>query len=351
MMTEKKSNFDYFAIANIAAEYAEDIFQELGIDYKVHNKYFTCQCPIHDGDNSSAFNFYPDGYLKKGHWICNTRHCEKKYKNNIIGLVQGVFSKEKYCSYRDAAIWICDFCKIDVKNIQNTTDQINRISFIREVNRLDAKTLDKTYDPSILSNLDIPSKYYLNRKYSKEILIQYNVGDCNNPNKKMYNRAVFPIFNIYDDLVGFTGRSIFEKCSICHGYHHEDVECKQYPKWLFNDKFNAENHLFNIHLAKNAIKNTKRLILVEGPGDVLRLAENGIYDCVSTFGAKLTDRQQILIETLNILNVIIIMDNDEVGNIATDTIYNRLKRFYKIDIIKTQTKDIGELNEINSLFG
>ena len=81
---------------------AEDIFDEFNVDYRKNYKRFYGPCPIHCGDNQSAFNFFPDGYDVRGMWTCHTRHCEKKWKRTFIGLIHGLLSRE----YNDPIKWI-----------------------------------------------------------------------------------------------------------------------------------------------------------------------------------------------------------------------------------------------------
>ena len=75
----------------------ENLFDVLDIhDLKNNGKMIVGNCPIHNGDNITAFNLYPEGESYRGNWKCRTHNCEKIFKASIIGFIRGVLSNKKY---------------------------------------------------------------------------------------------------------------------------------------------------------------------------------------------------------------------------------------------------------------
>ena len=73
----------------------ESLFEHLGIPYSDQGKMLVGSCPVHVGDNKTAFNLYveelPNGL--RGNWKCRSQGCEKKFGNNILALLRGSFRK------------------------------------------------------------------------------------------------------------------------------------------------------------------------------------------------------------------------------------------------------------------
>lgn len=109
-------------------------------------------------------------------------------------------------------------------------------------------------------------------------------------------RVTFPV---YDDatLVGVVGRAVLD----------EDQ-----PKYWFYEKLKRGFHLYSpLHVVRPLHKQ-RRLYVVEGPTDALRLAQKGYPFVVATFGARMTRHQANMISrfaTKNDLRVVLMYDN------------------------------------------
>ena len=78
----------------------ESLLDHMGVDYRFNSKMYVGCCPIHGGDNPTAFNLYQcdEEDESMGYWVCRTHHCEKRknsdgrliYGANVIGLIKGV---------------------------------------------------------------------------------------------------------------------------------------------------------------------------------------------------------------------------------------------------------------------
>jgi 5S rRNA maturation endonuclease (ribonuclease M5) len=346
----------------------ESLLQTFDIDYKFNQKMITMCCPIHGGDNPSAVNLYPEGESYRGNWKCRTHNCEKIFKGSVIGFIRGIISSQKYgwrkngddtCSFKEAVEFATGFINKDLSSIKISRSDREKKQFTAIVNYLNNDTTPQKSQitrQSITQTLEIPAQYYLDRGYSKEILVKYDVGTCNNPFKEMHNRIVVPIYdNEYKYMIGCTGRSIYEKCTECKSHHDPNQSCPDTEirwkncKWKHNADFKSQNHLYNFWFAKEHILKSGVAIIVESPGNVWRLEENGIHNSVAIFGSSLSDRQKILLDSSGAMSLIILTDNDEAGIKAAEQIKNKCKNTYRVFIPTISKPDVGEMNseEIN----
>jgi 5S rRNA maturation endonuclease (ribonuclease M5) len=347
----------------------EPLLDYFNLDYKVNGKLISMACPIHGGDNISAISLYPNGDNYRGNWKCRTHNCEKVFKSSIIGFIRGIISHrhqkwekpgDKFASFKEAVEFATKFLNKDFKDIKVSKVDRNKKTFTSIV-----KYINETIEPetnlisraNIVKALKIPSQYYLNRNYSSEILTKYDVGLCDKPGKEMFGRVVVPIYdNNYEYMVGCTGRSIFEKCNQCSSYHDPNNSCPNkdyiwnYCKWKHNTDFKAQNYLYNFWFAKKHIMASTIAIIVESPGNVWRLEENGIHNSVGIFGSSMSDRQKILLDSSGAMNLVILSDNDEAGEKAAQQITAKCQNTYKIYVAKISKNDVGEMNseEINN---
>ena len=116
-------------------------------------------------------------------------------------------------------------------------------------------------------------------------------------------RLLFPIHDLRARVVAFGGRILGEG----------------EPKYLNSPDspvFHKGKLLYNLHVAKHAMRTAERAILVEGYFDVLRLALAGIEEVVAPLGTGLTpDQAQLLAR--HAPDVTLLYDSDDAGLRAT----------------------------------
>lgn len=365
MMTKSHLN-DQAKLKIVCDELCDNIdslLQAFNIDYKKYHRMITMCCPIHGGDNPSAVNLYPDGDSYRGNWKCRTHGCEKFFKGSVIGFIRGIISNQKYgwqkngdesCSFKEAVEFATGFINKDLKSITISRSDREKKQFTNTVNYLSndiSVEASRITRQQICATLQIPAQYYLDRGYSSEILKKYDVGLCDNPSKEMYKRIVVPIYdNDYAYMVGCSGRSIYEKCDKCKSHHDKDSACpdKEFAwkcsKWKHSKDFKSQNYLYNFWFAKKFILKSSTAIIVESPGNVWKLEENGIHNSVGIFGSSLSDRQKILLDSSGAMNLVILTDNDDAGRNAAQQIKSKCQNTYRIFIPKISKPDIGEMN-------
>lgn len=322
-----------------------DLLQFFDIDeYYESNNLIISACPIHDGDNQTAFNInvdedHEDHY---GKWFCNTKHChDSKPGKDVLSLVWCLLEKkyDKEFKFTEVIKFCKDFCSdvaIDDSNISiysntyNAIDKLLKIDLKKQGVKKDSKITKET----VRKHLEFPAEYYLRRGYSKEILDIFDIGICTNPKSQMYQRVVFPVYDENDEyMVGCTGRTT----------------CDDPRKWINLKGFNKSNFLYNYGKAMEHIQSKQTIILVEGQGDVIRLWEAGIYNAVGIFGSRISDSQEFLIQKTGVSNIVIMTDNDDAGHACAKDLNERLKYLFNIYTVYLTKKDIGDMTieEIN----
>ena len=141
--------------------------------------------------------------------------------------------------------------------------------------------------------------------YESPILVKIGMVK-ENEEKKRYDRfrdrIMFPILNLKGKVVGFGGRVI----------------TKDEPKYLNSPEtplFEKGQELYNLFAARRAIRDAKKVLVVEGYMDVVVLSQYGIEYAVATLGTATTPRhvQKLLRQTDNI---VFCFDGDDAGRKA-----------------------------------
>lgn len=344
-------------------DHIDELLDYFNLDYKNNYKMITMACPIHGGDNASALNIYPEGETYRGNWKCRSHNCDKVFKSSIIGFIRGVISHTKYnwskegdstCSFEEALNFALAFIKKDLSSIKVSKTQKDKMAFTHSINYIKNSPIEHSNLPNrtqVRQALEIPAQYYIDRQYTREILDKYDIGLCNKVGKEMYNRVVVPVYNNdYTNLIGCSGRSIYDKCNDCGAYHTVDSACPLhedrwlFPKWKHSANFKSQNSLYNFWFAKEYIKKSNTAIIVESPGNVWRLEENGIHNSVAIFGSSLSDRQKIILDSSGAMTLVILTDNDEAGRKAAEQIKNKCQNTYKILIPLISKSDVAEMD-------
>ncbi len=153
--------------------------------------------------------------------------------------------------------------------------------------------------------------------YDSPILVKIGMVK-ENEEKKRYDRfrdrIMFPILNLKGKVVGFGGRVI----------------TKDEPKYLNSPEtplFEKGQELYNLFAARRAIRDAKKVLVVEGYMDVVVLSQYGIKYAVATLGTATTARhvQKLLRQTDNI---VFCFDGDDAGRKAAwRALENSLSQF------------------------
>ena len=114
------------------------------------------------------------------------------------------------------------------------------------------------------------------------------------------DRIIFPIWDQFGQVVGFTSRAI------------RDDQKAKYMNSVESFVYNKSQTLYGFHLAKNAIREKDAIIVVEGNMDQIALYNQGFHNTVAIMGTAISSWQ---IERMTSLtkNVYLALDNDGAG--------------------------------------
>lgn len=216
----------------------------------------------------------------------------------------------------------------EAKEVQNEILDVIKINEI--LTRTNEVELPNVKRETVIKNLQIPSPYFINRGFSPEVLSEFDVGDCFSVGKKMYGRAVVPVYDEDYNYVGCVGRTTNDAYQ---------------PKWINSDKFKKTLYLYGYNITKKYAQKKGALFLVEGQGDVWKLYQSGIKNAAGIFGSHLGEDQLIILEKSGVLDIVILTDNDAAGEKAALQIKERGGRRFNYIRPKFEAKDVGDMTE------
>lgn len=150
------------------------------------------------------------------------------------------------------------------------------------------------------------------KKYDVATLNQ--IGLSNDTHDVYKDRIMFPLYDPYGRIVGFSGR-----------VYKESSKGGKYVNTKETVLFKKGNCLYHYHEAKDYCRNLKSVILVEGFMDVIRLSTIDIRNTVALMGTALTKEQTTLLTRLS-NHITICLDGDDPGKNAArkigETLFN-----------------------------
>ena len=151
------------------------------------------------------------------------------------------------------------------------------------------------------------------KMFPKDIL--YNSGFFKEskygaPYARFFNRLMLPIKNVTGSIAAFAGRSL-------------DGSNPKYLNSAESSVFHKGYTLFNIDKAKDAMKQSRNALIVEGYFDVMRLYKSGFKNAVAPMGTALTHEQIALLKRYAD-EITVMFDGDSAGEKAA---FRSLERF------------------------
>lgn len=319
---------DLNKIKQIVYKDIEKLLNHFDINYELINNNYYSTCPIHAGsDNKRAFSISSE----KQQWRCWTRNCHDQYNKDIFGLVVGILTNKygREVKFNEVLDTICKIYKIDDKHIKKDKPEESKEDEFSSIIKIFNKK-ENNKQTTKLENIkcnDI-SQYFIKRGFQESTLKYFEIKDCIDPSSKMRGRAIIPIHDTDKNTIAYIGRAT-----------------KQYitPKFLFTQGFKKAEYLYNHHRALEYITKTSCLFILEGQGDVWKLYEAGINNCVSIFGKEISETQKNLIMNLNITTLVILTDNDQAGRESKFQIQRQFSRMFNLKFPTLSRKDVGDM--------
>lgn len=305
---------DFRRIQN-RADIVEIVSSYVQLEHKGKN-YFGV-CPFHD-DHSPSMSVSPEKQMYKC-FVCNATGNVFNFVENFLGV--SFLEAVKIVADKVGENFTVKESKEDLRN-KKYYDIMNLAALLyqnnlrtahgndaREYLRKRGLNDDIIKDFSIGISLPIADMLYKllsSKKIPKadmELLGLVGEGETG-PYDLFRNRIMFPLKSPTGKVIGFTARI----------YHGEDQA--KYMNTRETVIFKKGEMLYNYHLAAPAARQEKFIIICEGNMDAIRVYSVGIKNVVATMGTALTKEQIGLLKKLNV-KVIIVMDNDAAGEIAT----------------------------------
>lgn len=144
------------------------------------------------------------------------------------------------------------------------------------------------------------------KSYSEDFLTKSGIFTKKNNKISLFsNRLIFPIINIQQDTIAFSGRKLKE--SDWGGKYINSPETDIYRKG---------ETIFGIHTAVKEIRKKKEFLLVEGNFDVLAFYQAGVKNVVAPLGTAFTEKQAKFLKRYA-SKCFIVFDPDNAGIEAT----------------------------------
>ena len=274
-------------------------------------------CPFHE-DNDPSLSVSPDKQI----FSCFSCH--------TAGNVFSFIKEYEHVSFIEAVKMVADIAGINVDiDINKKEFKNNDIYKIYEIGQ-------KFYLNNINTQLGKPAKDYLHQRGITDNLIkEFEIGlaiknskalsnllekkefkekdlidsglivkDENGFHDFFYDRIMFPLHDINNKVIGYSGRI----------YYKSDA-----PKYINSKEhvlFKKGEFIYNYAKAKNECRSKNTVIIMEGFLDVIRAYSVGVTNVVATLGTAFTKEHANIIRRLA-SNVIICFDGDKAGAKAT----------------------------------
>lgn len=281
------------------AGHGAEILNALGIPYTKNGVWLSSYCPVHNGDNKTAFAFN----LNTGRWRCFTHHCHEEKGDRLIDLICTIKQMDK----NQAKNWVCQFRgePIVMLTKEGKEDQIYREVMLKRLFKTD---------------------FYLKRGFLQSTLDDFEHGMAEA--YKMRGRVTFPVRDDESKIRGWSGR-----------WGGKEIErdgktiCvtdagKEIPKWK-HTSFRKARYLFNYYRIPNPCG---FIIVVESIGNVMRFWECGFKNAVACLGSAISPIQaQLLMKKTN--HIVLAFDNDPAGIKATQKSFKMLEQYVKVSVL------------------
>ena len=195
--------------------------------------------------------------------------------------------------------------------------------------------MEKIYPASYLDKLLPMKTFYEKRGISSKTQDEFKCGYAGGG--KMYRRIVFPIYDLDNQIHGFSGRTITDGDNI--------------PKWKHMGR--KTNWIYPHHLSHSNIEKKEEVILVESIGDCMALYEAGYDNVLMLAGLDISAKMISYLNSFDLKRIIIATNNDDskeenTGALASIKVAAKLSSVFDLSLIKINPpvcNDFGDMLE------
>lgn len=301
---------------NLTPEKLEEILIELGYSLTDRGKYWHSNAAYRHGDNTTALQIWKNS----GVWRDFVQGSQPMPFVKLLELHFGSNDKELFKKY------------LSIEYI-NSPSQV----YINQ----DKLSTDKIYPEEILYDLLPHYDFYHKKGVSVSNLKSLKGGLATKG--EMYQRFVFPIYNEFGQIHGFSGRDMANRQNAPKWKH-----LGRKTNWIY-PYFVPPSEDFN---TTSCIEEHKSVIIVESIGDLLKLRENDYCNALVSFGLDISSKLLCHLISLDLDRIIISFNNDfdkSENRGARAAVKNYLKLLNHFDFenlficLPTKT-DFGEMN-------
>ena len=270
-------------------------------------------CPFHD-DHSPSLSVSQEKQIYKC-FVCGE-------SGNVFNFVMNY----EHISFPEAVNMLAKSIGMDM----GITIKKENTSYTKYYDIMDIA--NKYYQNNLFSKEGEKARIYLeNRKLTKETIVEFEIGlslnkhddltnllinkgnsleelnliDLSNTSHDAFiNRVMFPLHNKDGKVIGFSGRI------------YDNSDLNKYQNTKETPIFKKRENLFNYHRAKEEIRKSKYVIVMEGFMAVIRAHTIGVRNCIATMGTALSNEQAALIKKLS-NTIYLCYDGDDAGAKAT----------------------------------
>lgn len=281
-------------------------------------------CPFHDDTNPSM-----SVSREKGIYTC--------FSCGATGNVFTFLMNYEHITFKEVLIQLAGKANVSLGNISIRPEN-NRYSEAYNIYNI----ANKYYQNNLNTKEGLAARTYLKKRFIEDDVIKqfgiglslgdredltkllhtknYNdqmlesIGISSNGHDIYKNRIMFPLHDVNGRIVGFSGR-IYDNSNV-----NKYLNTKETP--IFKKGLN----LYNYHLAKEEVRKSNKIIVMEGFMDVIRAYTIGIKNVVALMGTALTKEQAELIRRLS-PNIYLCMDGDGPGQRANLAIGKYLENY------------------------
>jgi len=156
-----------------------------------------------------------------------------------------------------------------------------------------------------LDSWDALRQYLANKGYTEAELLSAGLiveAEGGKTHDRFRHKLMFPIFDPRGHITGFGARALDDSL----------------PKYINSPQtplFDKSSTLYGINLAKDAIRQQNRAVIVEGYLDVITAHQNGFSNVVASMGTSITEKQVSILKRLS-KNIALALDADVAGEEA-----------------------------------
>ena len=307
-----------------------DIVDVIGAFVKLDKKGVNHQacCPFHD-EKTPSFS------------VSQSKQIFKCFGCGEGGDVIAFLMKHENLTYPEALKWLADRYKIEVNEITLTPEEQTKQeavakrkasimtalriihSFYLETINKNSKALEylekeRDFSADIINAFgiglaapnDLLLQFIAENGIKRDFLIEIGVlkESKNGVYDPFFNRIIFPVWDRYGGVIGFTGRVLPELS------HHTMPKYKNSEE---SEVYHKSKTLYAYHLATNEIRKTKTAYIVEGNTDCMRMHSIGRRNTVAQMGTALTDDQMAILKKAGAETIVLCYDSDTAGEKAT----------------------------------